>query len=149
MKLLRQILPPPAKGQKLSGTPDVALPAGTGYDNYYSRLVKLIPAEVIAFYLALDTLASTLPEKQVLLWVVSGIAVAGAWFYLGRVAGVTSVVQRLLSIAALVIWIYVTGGPFAALSWYSATYGKLVLVVFTFAVPLFYTGQPEKTSHAA
>ena len=149
MKLLRQILPPPAKGKKLSGTPDVALPAGTGYDNYYSRLVKLIPAEVVAFYLALDALASALPEKQVVLWVVFGIALAGAWFYLGRMAGVHSVVQRLLSLAALVIWVYVTGGPFASLPWYNATYGKLVLVVFTFAVPLFYTGQPDKTSHAS
>jgi len=144
MKLLRQIHPPPARGKKLSGAPDVVLPVGTGYDNYYSRLVKLIPAEVIAFYLALDALASALPEKQVLLWVVSGVAAAGAWFYLGRVAGVTSVVQRLLSVAALVIWIYVTGGPFAALPWYNATYGKLVLVAFTFFVPLMYKGQSEK-----
>ena len=149
MKLFRQILPPPANGKTRSGAPDVAMPAGTGYDNYYSRLVKLIPAEVIAFYLALDALASALPEKQVVLWVVFGIALAGAWFYLGRMAGVHSVVQRLLSLAALVIWVYVTGGPFASLPWYNATYGKLVLVVFTFAVPLFYTGQPYKTSHAS
>lgn len=128
MKLNRQILPPP----------------GTGYDTYYSRLVKLIPAEVIAFYLALDALASALPEKQVLLWVVFGIAAAGAWFYLGRMAGVTSMVQRLLSIASLAIWVYVTGGPFASLPWYNATYGKLLLVVFTFFVPMVFKGQPEK-----
>jgi uncharacterized membrane protein YccC len=141
MKINRQILKAPQKGKSAGTGPDIAMPPDTGYDNYYSRLVKLIPAEVIAFYLALDALVAALPEQQIMLWVAFGITLIGAWFYLGRVANVTSLVQRLLSIVALVIWVYVTGGPFAGLPWYNIAYGKVVLVVFTFFVPVLYLGE--------
>ena len=109
------------------------------YDNYFSRLVKLIPAEVIVFYLALDGIASAMKQKDLLLWVVFGIAVAGAWFYLARLANVTKILQRVITIAAFAIWVYVLGGPFAQLAWYDAGYGKLLLVVFTFFVPMLFT----------
>jgi hypothetical protein len=122
------------------------LPVGTEtYDNYSSRLIKLIPAEVIAFYLALDGIASAMPQKNLLLWVAFGIALTGGWFYLGRLANVTRVTQRLLTMFALVIWVYVFGGPFTSLSWYDVNYGKFVLVVFTFFVPvLFKVGTRDK-----
>ncbi len=37
----------------------------TAYDTYYSRLVKLIPSEIIAFYLALDGIASAMKDKEI------------------------------------------------------------------------------------
>ena len=117
------------------------LPVGTEtYDNYYSRLIKLIPAEVIAFYLALDAIVSVMPQKDFLLWFSFAIALIGGWFYLGRLANVTRITQRLITLFALVIWVYVFGGPFASLPWYDVNYGKFVLVVFTFFVPVFYKG---------
>ncbi len=111
------------------------------YDSYFSRLIKLIPAEVIAFYLALDALASAMPARKILLWVALGIALIGCWLYLGRLANVIRLDQRLITLCALVIWVYVFGGPFASLDWYDVNYGKLVLVVFTFFVPVFFKGQ--------
>ncbi len=113
------------------------------YDNYFSRLVKLIPTEIIAFYLALDGIASAMKQKDLLLWVVFGIAVTGAWFYLARLANVTKIIQRVLTIVAFAIWVYVFGGPFAQLPWYDAGYGKLLLVVFTFFVPVFFKGDSD------
>jgi hypothetical protein len=110
------------------------------YDNYYSRLIKLIPAELIALYLALDGIVSAMPQKQVLLWVVFGISLAGGWFYLVRLAHVTSIGQRLLTLLALSIWIYLIGGPFATLAWYNEAWGKLAVVLYTFFVPLFFRG---------
>jgi hypothetical protein len=111
------------------------------YDDYYSRLVKLIPSEIIALYLALDGIASAMKQKEILLWVVFGIAVIGAWFYLGRLANVSKVVQRLLTILAFALWVYVFGGPFAQLPWYDPGYGKLLLVVYTFFVPMLFKGE--------
>ena len=111
------------------------------YDNYYSRLVKLIPSEIIALYLALDGIASAMKQKEILLWVVFGIAVIGAWVYLGKMANVSQLTQRLLTIIAFAIWVYVFGGPFAQLSWYDPGYGKLLLVVYTFFVPMLFKGE--------
>jgi hypothetical protein len=115
------------------------------YDNYYSRLVKLIPSEIIALYLALDGIASAMKQKEILLWIVFGIAVIGTWFYLGKMANVTRVAQRLLTILAFAIWVYVFGGPFAQLSWYDPGYGKLLLVVYTFFVPVFFKRDLRET----
>jgi len=80
------------------------------YDNYYSRLIKLIPAEVIAFYLALDAIVSVMPRKELLLWVAFAIALIGGWFYLGRLANVSRFTQRLITLFAFAVWVYVFGG---------------------------------------
>jgi hypothetical protein len=111
------------------------------YDNYYSRLVKLIPSEIIAFYLALDGIASAMEQKEILLWIIFGITIIGAWIYLARMANVRQLTQRLLTVIAFTIWVYVFGGPFALLSWYDAEYGKLLLVVYTFFVPMLFKGE--------
>jgi hypothetical protein len=113
------------------------------YDNYYSRLVKLVPSEIIAFYLALDGIVSSMPQKEVLLWVVFGISVEGAWIYLSRLANVSDIPQRIITVLGFAIWVFVFGGPFAQLSWYDANYGKLLLVLYTFFVPLIYRGKEQ------
>jgi len=124
------------------GSRGVGGPEETGaYDGYFSRLIKLVPAEVIAFYLALDAIASAIPAKEILLWIALGITLIGCWFYLSRLANVTRIDQRLITLCALVIWVYVFGGPFASLDWYDVNYGKLVLVVFTFFIPIIYKGE--------
>ncbi len=79
-------------------------------------------------------------QKEILLWVVFGIAIIGAWLYLARLANVSQVTQRLLTIIAFAIWVYVFGGPFALLPWYDPGYGKLLLVIYTFFVPVFFKG---------
>jgi hypothetical protein len=119
--------------------------SSTTYDTYYSRLVKLIPSEIIALYLALDGIASAMKQKEILLWIVFGISIIGAWFYLGRMANVSQVLQRLLTIFAFTIWVYVFGGPFALLPWYDPGYGKLILVVYTFFVPMLFKGETGDT----
>jgi hypothetical protein len=117
----------------------------TAYDTYYSRLVKLIPSEVIAFYLALDGIASAMKDKETMLWVVFSISLIGAWLYLGKLANVRQFTQKLLTVIAFAIWVYVFGGPFALLSWYDPAYGKLLLVVYTFFVPMLFKGDSSNT----
>jgi hypothetical protein len=133
--IIKQTPVPGTSGQNLK--PPVKSAA---YDNYYSRLVKLIPSEIIALYLALDGIVSTMPQKKVLLWVVFGISVEGAWIYLSRLANVSNLPQRILTVLGFAVWVYVFGGPFALLPWYDANYGKLLLVLYTFFVPLFFKG---------
>ncbi|MBE0674784.1 MAG: hypothetical protein IH591_08995, partial [Bacteroidales bacterium] len=55
--------------------------AETQSDSYYNRLMKLIPAEAVAFYLALDGIASNMADRNIILWVVFFVSVAGTWLY--------------------------------------------------------------------
>jgi hypothetical protein len=118
---------------------------GSAYDTYYSRLVKLIPSEIIAFYLALDGIASAMKDKETMLWIAFANAVIGGWIYLGQLANVKQFTQRILTVFGLVIWIYVFGGPFAQLSWYDASYGKFILVLYTFFIPILFKGNSSDT----
>lgn len=132
-------------GSGPSGQDLKSLPKSSAYDNYYARLVKLIPSEIIAFYLALDGIASAMKDKDTMLWIAFGNAVIGAWFYLGQLANVTRLTQRFLTVFALVLWVYVFGGPFVQFSWYDPAYGKFLLVIYTFFVPMLYKGETVKS----
>ena len=57
----------------------------------------------------------------------------------GSAVGILTIV---FLIVALCIWVFVMGGPFVQLSWYNAEYGKLLVVLYTFFVPIFY--KPER-----
>jgi hypothetical protein len=116
--------------------------SSNGNDNdYYNRLVKMIPAEVIAFYLALDGIVANMNNSATLLWVVFGIAVAGTWLYIYKANNVTKFVQQILTVFSFVLWVFVIGGPFKNLTWYDENYGKLLVTIYTFFIPLVY--KPE------
>ena len=132
----KEIPVPGPSGQKLKSPAKSA-----AYDDYYSRLVKLIPSEIIALYLALDGIASAMKDKDTMLWIAFGNAVIGGWIYLGQMANVTRLTQRFLTIFALVIWVYVFGGPFVQFSWYDPSYGKFLLVLYTFFIPMLFKGE--------
>ena len=107
-------------------------------DNYYNRLVKLIPAEVIAFYLSLDGIVSNMPNKNVLLWIVFLISILGTWLYIKRVSNINRLIQQLLTVLSFIVWVFVIGGPFQQYSWYDVNYGKILVTVYTFFIPLIY-----------
>jgi hypothetical protein len=107
-------------------------------DKYINRLVKLIPAEVIAFYLALDGIVSNMNNKETLLWIVFIVSAVGAWVYIVKENNVKKIPQQFLTILSFCIWVFVIGGPFQMYDWYDVNYGKLLVTAYTFFVPLFY-----------
>jgi hypothetical protein len=137
-----------------------ATPTGGGAetppDEYKDRLVKLIPAEVVAVYLFISGLVSaTDPEKTpqgLVLTIVFVVLLLLTLPYLSRVARVTNPLQLGISTGAFVVWVFSLGGPFVYLMKlvgleYQPIYGAIVLPIYTFAVPIFdnqYTGPPER-----
>lgn len=131
-----------ARGAAAAGR-DAATPAAPPSaepDAYKDRLLKLIPAEVVAVYLALQGILATADgtsRASILLWVISAILLVSTPSYLWRISGVRKRSQLALSTAAFVVWVFALGGPFETLSWYEPLYGALLLPLFTFLVPLF------------
>ncbi len=129
---------------KPSGTRSVTPAPGTE-DAYLERLLKLIPAETVAVYLFLQgVLQSALSEQegqlQAWLWGVFLVLLVGNVFYIRRFHDVTDPVQYVILSLGFIVWVLTLGGPFAFLSFYQPFMGSVILGLFTFLVPIFYTG---------
>jgi hypothetical protein len=109
-------------------------------DDYQARLLKYIPAEVVAVYLTLDGIvrsaANQLPQKP-WLWIIFVILLIGTPIYLWRITKVTKKVQLIISTLSFAVWIFALGGAFATTPWYKPVYGTLLLPIYTFIVPFF------------
>jgi hypothetical protein len=108
-------------------------------DHYTDRLLKYVPAESVALYLTLQGIVSSSVEGRALytwLWFVFGIGIIGTPLYLWRIQHVSKIAQLVVSTAAFGVWVFALGGAFASPSWYKSFLGSMLLVIFTFFVPL-------------
>jgi hypothetical protein len=106
-------------------------------DDYSSRLVKYIPAEVITLYVTLNTIIlGTGDDHQLLLWSVALFGMIATPIYLYRIGGVRDLRQLGVSTGAYVVWVFALGGPFTTTNWYDPLYGAILLPTYTFVIPL-------------
>jgi hypothetical protein len=117
------------------------------FNSYLDRLMKMIPAEVIALYLVGSSL---IPKEQSIGLVVwSVVCLIGV--ILLRAYGTadstenkpTDWTHTIISAVAFVIWIYSLGGPFEAYKLQIPWIGSLAILAYTFFVPIFYKGPKE------
>lgn len=125
-----------------------ALPAATasteGFNAYLERLLKMIPAEVISLYLVGSGLVSAEPPVALTIW--AALCLAG--LVVIRAYGTADSLRHLppdwvhvaISAMAFVIWVYSLGGPFASYGLHIPYVGSLLVLAWTFFVPLFYKG---------
>ncbi|WP_340110989.1 hypothetical protein [Maribellus mangrovi] len=109
-------------------------------DTYSDRLMKYIPAEIIALYLTFDTIirsAQTQPDSiGVINWIIFFFCFLAIILVLVKKDNVKSLVQISISLGAFIVWIFALGGPFKeTFDWYRELYGALLLPAYTFLVP--------------
>ncbi len=119
--------------------------AGTeSFNAYLERLLKMIPAEVISLYLVGSGLIPADQRIALLVWSVlclAGLLVIRAYGTADRLRNLpTDWVHVAISALAFVIWVYSLGGPFEAFGLYIPYVGSLLVLAWTFFVPLFYKG---------
>lgn len=139
----RSVLPGTVRDLAPGGPSAAGQEAGQA-DQYQDRLIKYIPGDVIAVYLAITGILKTAGGHvpvQVIQWVVFVVLLPGTWFYLWRVAQVTKWQQIVISVVAFIVWVFSLGGPFTQLHWYDPIYGAIVLPLYTFLAPIF---EPSK-----
>ena len=109
-------------------------------DAYADRLLKLIPAEIVAVWVAMrGTFAAAQSAPVWLQWAAFVILVALIPIYLSRIAGVSKRVQIGVTTGAFVVWAFSLGGaPFSTLpaQYVLPIYGAILLPLYTFAAPL-------------
>jgi len=111
-------------------------------DTYTDKLIKFIPADVVAAWTAVSGLiaGATDEPRGTLLWIsfLVGLAVSALWTWRqtslpGQPPALT---QTAISTLAFGVWVFALGGPFNFQAWYSPLYGSLLLIAFTLIVPL-------------
>jgi hypothetical protein len=116
-----------------------------GFQSYLDRLMKMIPAEVIGLYLVGNGIIPADQKIALIIWTV--ICLIGV--VVVRIYGTYDQSKQhpldwphiVISAIAFVIWVYaIGGGPFAAFSLTIPWVGSLLVLVWTFFVPIFYHG---------
>jgi len=106
-------------------------------DRYTERLLKYIPGEIIALYLALDAIIrSAKMVGSALHWGIFLFGVAATGLYLWRVEKVEKLLQLFISSFAYCVWVFALSGPFATTGWYNPVYGAILLPMYTFMIPI-------------
>ncbi len=129
-------------------------------DGYADRMVKLIPAEVVAFYLfatsslenataanrcdtqgtgaaCLSTAAAggDITVAAVVPWVLFFFGAFATYFYMRYPLKVTNSRQLGLTVGAFGVWAFSLGYPFTVFEWYLEAYGGILLAAYTLIAP--------------
>jgi hypothetical protein len=117
---------------------------GDGFRSYLERLMKMIPAEVIGLYLVgIGIIPDDQPVAMVF-WAVVCLAGVVAIRALGTSDRAQNLpvdwIHVIISTVAFVIWVYTLGGPFAYYKVHIPYVGSLLVLAWTFFVPMFYRG---------
>ena len=116
----------------------VGVPAGP-IDPWLTRLVKLVPAEIVAVYLAGRPFAEA---RFAGVWPVACLVltiIVRAWGTSDRRG--PQWLSVAVSAVSFVLWVYATGGHFLTLQ-VDANLAALVVLVWTTLVPVFWRGDP-------
>ena len=128
-------------------------------DSYAEKLIKYIPADILAAYVAITGITASNDPPLWLSWGIFGVLLALTPLYVCFVktqpAGfVTSkMFHWLTACLAFTSWCFALGGPFAqTFDWYQPYLGSVVLILTTLIIPVlegqFYPCNPSSTPPA-
>jgi hypothetical protein len=117
-------------------------------NDFKDRLIKLIPAEIIAAYVTISGLiigfAKHKPnaDQSNLLWIIILVLMILTPVYLMKVLGISKKGQILFSTIGFLIWAFATASPYTndVLGFSIELITSLILILYTLLIPLFYKG---------
>jgi hypothetical protein len=134
----------------------IAAASDSKLDSYRDKLLKLIPAEIVAAFLALKgalDAAQQVNGIQMLEWIVfAGLLVFTPLIY-RFVYKVKDAKQHVLTILAFIIWVFTIGGPFdqffmgpdGTILPIKGIIASIALIFFTLTVPMLFPSSPVES----
>lgn len=123
-----------------------ALYLGKNGDPYEVRLLKYIPAEIVALYLATMRAVPVEPDKPIpclayaIVFAANLILVPLYLYFATRDKAKNKgplVPQIVLATVAFPVWVFAIGPPFSCLGWYRGWEAAVVLPIATLAIGLY------------
>jgi len=109
-----------------------------GGDDYLGRLVKYIPAEIVALFVSACGIVPVGKDGAVncsALWVIFALSFvlvpAYLWFVTSRSGQSPLWPQIILGTIAFPVWAFAIGGPFKCLGWYQGWIASITLAFVT------------------
>jgi hypothetical protein len=121
-------------------------PESRDTDSYLEKLLRYVPADIIAAYVALDGILRENSNGPLWLsWAVFLTLLVLTPFYVCYKKTEPStgfhsskMFHWLASTVAFAVWVFALGGPFAVtFSWYQPVYGSVLLILTSLAIPVF------------
>lgn len=141
LSLLTTVVPPAPYATYIPGpAPTPPQPVLTP-DDYLTRVVKYIPAEIVAVFVTVRGIIDLVADSSTFLyWIVFGFLVIMTVVYSWKSSTVKGLppayTQVVVSTVSFVIWVFALGEPFSSLGWYRPIYGSLLLILYTLIPPL-------------
>jgi len=120
-------------------------------DPYVSKIIKLIPADIISVYLAIFNIIKSNNQNPdgnpTLQWIVFGLMIIITPFYLKKVALINTTKQIVFCTVSFAVWVFSMGGPLDGqiIIGYTAQFlGAVFLPIYTLLIPLLYNQTEPK-----
>jgi len=116
--------------------------AGFKVDTYFDRVVKYIPADVVAAWTAAMGLINSTPNipHSTIFWIafIIGVVLTALWTLKQTTEPKKrpAITQTAIAVGSFTIWVIALGGPFATLTFYNSVYGSLLLIMYSLVVGL-------------
>lgn len=120
------------------------------YDNYQSRLLKLIPTEIVGVYIFITGLlpVDAVDTKYIILqWSIFVLLFILNPFYLHYVGSVTNKKQIVICTVGFAVWAFSLGNSYMIIGGeedFSRLLGSIILAVYTLIVPMFLNENPTQ-----
>ena len=134
--------------------PDQSAPGAPATDSYASKVVKLVPVEIISVYLFVFNGIRLLGQKPGDFWVIQWIAFVLILlitpFYLRKIAGIRAIKQIAFCTLTFIVWAFSMGSPidgfFADGSRINPqVLGGIFLPIYSLAIPIFFPKEDTRT----
>ena len=107
--------------------------------SYADKLIRLIPTEIVAAYLAIQNLAIGWPDQRdVILIVAAAVLVLVIPCYLRRLHSVKSNQQIAITMISFLVWVFSVSIPY--IKWIAPLWSTVVIILWTVIVPVVQPG---------
>ena len=115
---------------------------GGDADTYFDRIIKYIPADIVAAWTAVTAAVSGAAKlgaanftPSTVLWIcfAFGVIITPLWILKQTAAGgePPAKTQAIVATLAFIVWVFALGAPFDSQPWYNGLFGTLAIIGFT------------------
>lgn len=122
--------------------------ASEEFKDYLDRLLRMIPGEVVGLYMIGS---GFIPADQMRPWLIVWAIICFIAIFVIRIFGTADPAKDkgpqpipvLIAAGAFVIWLYWLGGPFVLFGIHRPFIGSLLVLLWSFIIPIFYKGERQ------